>query len=359
MRASVTMLCAAMLAGCFNPDDILPIKGSVEGAGQRLQLSRAPNPRGGDCTDWKQLKTAESQDDGSFVFDVFRAQATSLTTYESFCFQVETTYDNGSHLSSVVEQLYGEAQLLPFPRWAPNLRRENGEFRFSSLRERDASLIVQHTLEVKRSGQTVWRAVDLGLGGLSEQPTPRRLLADPRIYDELGGEASVRGSYAEVPTQVEGPIESQILRPPVDAFAMDVVTLGATQRPPSRGADCEELPSPCGLTDGELTGVELGGATSMTVKLSQPLVPSLVVLRALVTSSPVLAVWGTQADGGVVPYGAFALLRDGDPLGAQLPDGRYEPAPTFVALPLDGGVEVMAVSVGAESLERVDEVSVW
>lgn len=349
---------AVIIAGCLNPDDILPIKGTVDGADRPLQLSRGLNPEGGECTDWKRLKEGTSNADGSFVFDVFRAQAMNLSTFDPFCFLVETTYDNGTHVSSTIEALFGELKLLHFPAWTPALRREGGFVRFEPLAQRDETQVVLHTVEAKRGEQTVWRAVDLGLGGLSFEPMPRALPDDPRIYDEFGGELSVSGRYFPMPMQSMGPIES-LPAPEVKATSPELLTLSATQVPPSRGATCEGLPTPCGLTDGQMTGVPLDGAMSLTVNLSPPSMPSLVVLRALVTNSPVVAVWGTQEDGGVLPLGTFALLREGDPLGSVGPDGRFTPSPTFVALPVDAGVPLTSLSVGGETLDSVDEVSVW
>ncbi|MGV3619860.1 MAG: hypothetical protein ACO1OB_03530 [Archangium sp.] len=360
MRA-LALISAVMFAGCFNPDDILPIKGKLETAGQRVQLSRAVNPEGGDCTDYKRLKTVDAGDDGSFTLDVFRAQATNIATFELYCFKVETTYDNGTHVASTMEQLVTEVSLLDFPRWEPNLRREDGEFRFAPVAQRreDGSLIVQHFLEVKRDEQVVWRTSDLVLGGFTTVPLSAPVRADPRIYDEFGGTLTMKGSFAEIPKDIPNPVDVDldelVIRPPVDAVPTDSLTLVRGLVPPSRGAACSSLASPCGLTDGALSAVELGGAQSVTIELSQPMTPSLIVVRALVTNSQLVAAFGTTSDGGVVPFGAYPLLRQGDPPGAS----ADEPAPTFVSMAFDAGVEVRSVSVAGESLIRVDEISVW
>ncbi|PZR03694.1 MAG: hypothetical protein DI536_35580, partial [Archangium gephyra] len=326
MRA-LALLGTVLLAGCFNPDDILPIRGTVERAGQRVQLSRAVNPEGGDCTDWKRLKTVDAGDDGSFTLDVFRAQATNIATYELYCFKVETTYDNGAHLSSTMEQLVTQVELLDFPRWEPNLRREDGGFRFEPIHAQrdDGTLIVQHTLEVKRNEQTLWRTTDLGLGGFSATPMPRTLVDDPRIYEEFAGTASLKGYFAEIPMGIEQPIDLDelVLRPPVDGTTTETLALPRTVTPPSRGAACPSLGAPCRLTDGALEGVELDGAQTVTIEFAQPVKPSLIVVRALVTNSPVVGAFGTLRDGGVVPFGTWPLLRESDPPGSNKPDGTY------------------------------------
>ena len=105
--------------------------------------------------------------------------------------------------------------------------------------------------------------------------------------------------------------------------------------------------------------MELDGAQTVTIEFAQPVKPSLIVVRALVTNSPVVGAFGTLSDGGVVPFGTWPLLRESDPPGSNKPDGTYEPSPTFVSMSFDAGVEVQSVTVGGESLVRVDEISVW
>jgi hypothetical protein len=132
-----------MCSGCFNPDDIFPLKGTVTSAdpveGQVIKLLRDSKQAGfGGCsgalaTDFKQT-TADAN--GNFSFEVFRAQTQSLTNFSPFCFRVSAQFPSGSRAWSDLSGIFDETHLSPLPDWqaAPQHEHDGLQFRPPSPR---------------------------------------------------------------------------------------------------------------------------------------------------------------------------------------------------------------------------------
>ena len=355
-----------VFAGCFNPDDILPIKGSVENPGMTVKLERG-RPLFGTCDEKKVFQETTSGDDGAFTFEVFRAQAQNLSTFESFCMRASTRYPSGTEVSSVVYQLFTGAELLPFPDWQPNLTRVGDELQFVPIADAD-QFNVRHTAEVTLAdGGVTWRQVD-GAGDGRGGSIRFELTGDSRVLDEFGGELALRGSYSERRSSMLLPDAVESVG--VQAKPSQTVSLSATQVPLSRGVACDDLPLPCPLTDGELQRVALNGATTVMLRFPSSVTPSLLVLRDLATSlraptempdpeSPSLSVVGFRADGGVFPMGAFPLIY---PAEGTVPsaDGGFEWGGRYLAIPLIAGVPIDSLRLSSDDgFEGLQEVSVF
>ncbi len=346
-----------VFTGCFNPDDIFPINGRVGGAEQVVMLSRAPNPPMAECGPWSVLERGRSDADGGYTFEVFRAESMRLTNGEPYCFRVNTSYGSGTSVSATVEAIFGEVQVPPMPDWTPGLQLDGGVFAFAPYRTRDPGVdffVLQHVIEVKAFTRVIWRAADSSLATLGGALPP--IPADPRIYEEFGGSATIRASYTEGEGQLS-PIGEFVVRPRVEVATRGSLPLGITHVAPSKGAPCDFF-SHCPLTDGSLYDESLEGQPWMQVNFKAPLAPSLVVIRGLVVHGPSLDVSGVQFDGGLLPLGTFAVTRELDGPGSLGVNG-YVPAPTFVALPVDAGEPVASLRVTAEGLVQVDEVSIY
>ncbi len=384
----LVLLLLAMSAGCFGPDDIFIVDGRVtspEPAEQVVRLLRGkPDQQGtGICGELKPFKDAITNADGGFVFEVFRAQAQSLTGFTTnFCFRVEAQFASGSRATTVVPQLFGPQTLPDLPDWRPLMQLDAGVVAFAPLSplpevEGFEGTQLTHRLEARTAdGGLAWRADDrvMAFGERTPQRVPLRfdeavLAEDEAVTVRL--RARLTAPVDEAPGGPgPGPGEPRrSFAPVVEAEAGEALVVAGRAAPPSRGLSCAPLPAPCALTDGELTPVELGeGVTTVVLDLPTPLAVRWVVLRGLETTAGILAVQLGTADGGVAPFVQQVLpqslwLPVTEVVHVPLPDGGVlglgEPEPIFVAVPLPAGEPAWRVQVSVPGgVRRLAEVSV-
>ncbi|MFZ5446287.1 MAG: hypothetical protein ACOZQL_40240 [Myxococcota bacterium] len=370
MRALLFVLgVAALVTGCLNPDDILPVHGavaSIDGvAGHTVTLSReAPTgfaPCGAPAAGKPPFKQATTDADGGFVFELFRAQTQSLVTQGPYCFRFEVAFPSGSRAWSDTQGIY-EPTTLPLLRdWRPNAEvGDGGVLRFeppiplpdeSAVLDGSVVNTVAHQVTVLTGdGGVVWQEDDLR-EPLDFGPRPGMvvrtrvpLMLDEVRLEDFAGTASLRAELVESETLDDLPSW------PVSSYVSSSLAAGqrlsvAGQRAPvSRGLPCD-LGAPCPLTDGDLSVVELQQRDLVTLTLTTPTPLSTVVLRGLGTSAPVVAVSLLREDGGVSLVGAqlptsqvFTAKTSG-----QLPDGGFDAtfgSSLYAVVPLgDAGVE--------------------
>ncbi len=125
MRRATLLL---LLAGCLNPDDIFPVHGTVDGPGQRVTLLRGTPAtvmnldQAMRCEGLRALKELSADETGAYTFDVFRAQAQNLTTFESFCFEVHALFDSGTLARASLPRLDEEQAVPHLADWRAGLR---------------------------------------------------------------------------------------------------------------------------------------------------------------------------------------------------------------------------------------------
>lgn len=345
-----------VLVGCFNPDDILPIRGAVERAGQRVELRR-----GVDCESLKPMQQVSAGDDGAFHFEVFRAQTQNLSTFASYCLEVATRYPSGVRLSSKLPALLAGVELPAFVDWEPRLASDDGELSFNRLSTGDAGApYVTHLASLSlRDGGVSWRQSDASL-----QP----LIIDERVLHEFDGELTLGAWYSNAPSFSWLPGATGA--PAVEAWSDDTLSFVGTLTPPSRGAACDGLAEPCPLTDGELAVVELRGAPALTLRFDAPFTPSLAVLRDLAAFAdfepvdgagqfPTMRVDGLRTDGGVVELGRVPLMPDLADLYVDPRDGGFGASGKFLTVPLETSESLSGVRFVFRQVVRVREVSVF
>ncbi len=347
-----------LLCACFSPDDILLLRGEVQGEGLTVELHRGtPDETHQACDELKLLKTVQSEAGGAFLFEVFRAQAMRLDTFEPFCFEVRTTYPSDTSAWARVNELYGERRLPLMPDWKPELREEAGVYILNPVAAReddDKDFLVRHAVELYTpEGRLAWRQSD-----------PEPLSADPRIIEEFEGTLWARGSYARAKEEVEFFGETRLDWSPIVQVKARIRDVAATQFPPSRGVTCTEFDGGCPWTDGVLEPVANWQPENPTdvlrvlMNFEVPFTPALLVARGIVSGSSIAVVYGGLSDGLLRPLGQVELTRDLDEVTRLLPDGGYSVPPAFAAIPLevDEPIDTIELRFGPGF---IDEVSVW
>ena len=374
-----------MLAGCFNPDDIFPVHGSVTSIdpveGQVVRLLRDTAPAlGPSCTDAQPFKETTVDAAGNFSFDVFRAQAMKLTGGSPFCFRVETTFPSGSTVSSELLAISGEETLPAFPDWRAQPSRVDGVLRFEPVQPLPAVESFEGPQLAHRAqwhtedGGLAWAADDLVSAfdpvTMSLVPTRAPLQVDDFALEDFSGTAVLHARLTIIGTEenVFGNRSAHTL----ELKSGDTLALAGHRAPISRGISCAPYADPCPLTDGALTPVDAGVITGtnslMTFTLPAPTVLTAIVLRSVETDTLLMGVQLLDADGG-----ALALVQQELPsslwnasvpsfMVRQRSDGGVEFAPRadphFITIALDAGVSVSAVRIGfAGGVESWSEVS--
>ncbi len=379
---SRSLLLLLVLPACFNPDDILPVHGSVVSPdsveGQAVRLLRDPMAlEAASCEGAKPFKQTTTDETGNFSFDVFRAQATKLSGDGTFCFRVETSFPSGGSAFSDILALFGEEKLPPFPDWRAQPRRVDGALHFEPLAPLaepetafEGDQLVHRSEWLTEDGGLAWAADDrvLGFDEVSGGVTPTRqaMGLDDYALEDFSGVVTMnarltrpgeeRGAFGTTPQTIE-------------VRSGEKLALTGTRRPISRGLSCPAVGTPCPLTDGDLTPVD-AGSQFFTLSLASPSSVSAVVVRGVETESLLMGVLLFDADGGSLPIVQHvlptSLWNAGVPtfvLKPQ-PDGGVEFSPKsdprFFTVTFDAGVPVSEVRVGfASAVDRISEISLF
>ena len=364
-------------SGCFNPDDIFPVHGSVTSvdpvAGQPIRLLRDAVIDGRSrCDLATAFKEAAADEAGNFSFDVFRAQAQKLTGFGQFCFRVETEFPSQSSVFSDLH-LDTETSLIPFPDWRAGLRREDGVLHFEPLAPLPAEETPEGDQLVHRAewlttdGGTAWVVDDRFLssedGTLSRTP----MALDDYALEDFSGVVRLHGQLVSVQPSLGSFFGSSS---DIEAQSGETLALTGTRVPFSRGLACPTLGTPCPLTDGDLTPADAGGAAVLTLTLPSPTLLSAIVVRGAETEVPLVGVLLTDADGGSLPLVQMLLptstWNGANPAFLRRPqrDGGFDLqqqlTSRYFVVGLDAGVPISSVSVGFPGgISSISEISLF
>lgn len=386
-----------LLTSCLNPDDIFPLKGRVETPGQRVTLERGPRATADECgEDYVSLKETDADENGDYGFEIFRAQAQSLTTGLPFCFRVTTAYASGTTAWGATRDVQADLDFPLLPDWRAQLtERENYDYlpdggrvvlptffvqRIAYSSVDDVGFLDRYSVELTRAdGVVQWRQ---GTPAIDDDPfnvEADLLTADGRVIREFdGGTLRATGSYNRATQLIDGLSGEVRVRwsPTISATSGDTLFIdGPALTPPSRGATCDGYAS-CPFTDGELAPAAVN-ASAITLRFAQPISARLVVLRGVVTpfipqvddeprlrDGVVLAAFDADGGsvtsepgfGGVLASANFTHEYDGAP---RTPDGgAREYPPTYLAIPVSTSAPISSLRLTMPAV-RVDEVSVW
>ena len=90
----------------------------METPGQHVTLARGPRATTDACgDDFVPLKETDADENGDYGFEVFRAQAQSLTTGLPFCFRVSTAYASGTKAWGVTRNVQSNLEFPLLPDW--------------------------------------------------------------------------------------------------------------------------------------------------------------------------------------------------------------------------------------------------
>jgi len=386
-----------LFVSCLNPDDIFPLHGSVSSPGQHVVLQRGQRASRDECgDDFVAFKETDADADGGYLFEIFRAQAESLSTGRRFCFRASTEYASGTSAWGVTSDIEDETTFPLLPDWDAKLHvtfgvdfypdggaHSSSNFSFFPVafqQPSDFAFLPRHSVTLTDAdGGVQWRQGDSVVidGALQLQLNP--LNADERITKEFGGGTlRATGSYTRASQVIDGLNADVRVRWSPTVFATSGNTLfieGPAQIPPSRGAACDGYAT-CPFTDGELNAVELADS-NVTLRFPAPVAASLLVIRGLVTLNPergrdepidqqFVIVAANNADGGGVStfpgvggvLASATLNHDFDGPTIHPDGGVAEYPPTYLAIPLYPSEPVSTVHLQLGGL-RVEEISVW
>ncbi|MGV3619861.1 MAG: hypothetical protein ACO1OB_03535 [Archangium sp.] len=363
MKRALVLL---LLSGCFNPDDLIPIRGTAP-PGQHVELAREPF-----C--FREMKTfaqTNAGDDGTFVFEVFRAQTQHLGNFSFQCLRARTRFTSGTRAEADLGSLESAAQLPPFIDWNPQLTFDGNTLQFAGL-DAGAGFVTSHLTEMTSDdGGVSWRQSEIlfGTKGLYRAP----MHVDARVLREFSGTVRLQARYGETyePSWVPSLVEATS----VVAYAADALRVDFQDVPASRGAACDEVPASCPLTDGRLEAVRLPRDTkTLTIRFAAPFRPSLLVARDLLVFGdadqlplsdggvflvPSMRVTGLTAAGEEIELTRHFFFIDTALDYSPLADGGLPIPGSHFVVPLDAGVPFTALRLRASSFQRVGEVSVF
>jgi hypothetical protein len=371
LERAVALVAALALTGCFNPDDIFPVKGALSSpdsvSGQAVRLLRQSTlASSGTCAGATPFKSTTTDDAGAYGFEIFRAQAQRLTGFGQFCFRVDTSFPSGGGSFIDLQQVSGELRLPPLLDWRAAPRLEDGGLSFTAAGPRPSpegqaegrSTALHHVDFLTSDGGVAWR-LDERADDLAGLPQPLELSSE--VLEDFSGrlELTARVTHGG---QALGPFGGDTFT--VEARSGDVLPVAGTRVPLSRGLECPGFGSPCPFTDGSLERADAGAAQALRFTLPVPRPVSTVVLRGVEMPANQLLVSITTPDGGrfdapfTVPVSTWTLpelpVREpggvpglGGPrpidadAGLELP--VFAPVPAWSVLRFDAGVEAASV----------------
>jgi hypothetical protein len=371
-----SLLLFVLLSACFNPDDILPVKGTITSPdpveGQVVRLLRESRIEGNQtCANATAFKETTVKADGAYTFDVFRAQAQKLTGFGQFCFRLETTFASGSSAFTDFE-LQSELQVPTIPDWRPSPLIVDEEVFFTPVKPRvspeDPSEILVHRARfVTADGGVAWERDDR-LFDLTTQ-LPVRFIGVPLPTEALEDFSGSLDFVARLTVTGEstGPFGDDRSKL-VEFRANQPRALSGTRTPFSRGLACPPFAAPCPLTDGALTRTPGNAATRVVFFLPAPTPVSTIVLRGVETGVPLMGVLLGDADGGLVgqvqhelPTSTWSQFPEFVPLEGDggVPEFRLVLPAAYSTIRLDGGVVSAVVLTFPQGLDAISEVSLF
>lgn len=366
------------LSGCLNPDDIFPLRGrvdSVDGlAGLTVELLRDPkeSKRSARCDGARPFKTTTTDAEGNFSFDVFRAEVESVSHLGEFCFRVQAQFPSGARAWTDLSGIKQEVTLATLRDWHSGLFVDGGVLQFSPplplAEAKDAGVIISHRAQFETTtGELAWQADDdfSPVGG--PRIERRALEFDSRRAEAFSGAVKLTALVFE-------PVPPSNLRPfrnagswPLWLSAADTLAVSGGPISLSRGLPCPDVGTPCPLTDGLLTSIDLGGRRSLSFELQDATAVSAIVVRGLQAQGPMVGVALFDADGGQVQeVGSELPVSWVDQLFARGPSqvigtlDASDPPVTWTVIHLDAGVPVKTVTLRFPSgVKRCAEVSLF
>lgn len=366
MKRLALALIAALISGCFNPDDIFPVHGSVaspdgvEGVTVELLRDSSTTLGAPTCEQGTPFKTTTTDAEGKFSFDLFRAQTQSLSGRGLHCFRVQVKFPSGATARADLPAIGGELTVPGFTDWRASPRLEAGEFRFTPVTDlaeaEDAGQLIGHRLDfVTMDGGLAFRAEDViaDLGG-QFQRQPLRFGAE--AIEDFAGALHLT---ALVPAVREEGVSFRGESVAVWLEAAEKLPIAGTALPQSRGLPCPSVAQPCPLTDGQLEPVELLVRQSVSLDFPGEIDAGALVLRGLQTLSPTFAVQFFASDGGRVQARSLAGVTDEvnflAPLGL-LASNSITVQPTDDGGVMLGGVPARYVSVPVSPVAPISRV---
>ena len=377
-------LLSLLFSACFNPDDILPVRGTLVSSspveGQVVRLLRDPQTAmSTDCSGAKPFKETTASADGTFSFDVFRAQAIKLSGFGTFCFRVETTFASGSTVFSDIVALGGEVTLPPFTDWRAQPTRVDGVLRFEPVaplpefESFEGDQLVHRAEWRTADGGLAWAADDRVMGfdldGGNVLPERQPMPFDDEVLEDFSGVVTLFARLT-VEGRDDGPFSTSPTT--IELRSGDTLALSGSRPSLSRGLPCIELGAPCPLTDGSLGSID-GGAFSQPIifELPAPTTFSTVVVRGVETQAQLMGMQLVTADGGTLPIVQkilpTSLWNAGVPgfVVRPLADGGLEfgprSDPRFFTVKFDAGVPVREVRMGfaGDTVGQLNELSLF
>lgn len=384
-----SFLVVMLLAGCTNPDEILPVSGLVVSEdpveGQRVRLLRQVHhfdpPNYTQCQSAGAPPFKETQTDvaGKYSFDVFRVEAQSLSGFDTYCFRIDATFPSGSLASTDLAGIYFETAVGTLRDWHSATRLEGEVIHFEppiplpeeflpvfTEGNRPAQWPTQldHRAQVVTAdGGVVWQVDDRFFstdGGLNYRE-PMTLEAIQ--LEDFTGTLVMHASVREQDEKAYG-VVGTTSPPAVELISGERVAVSGSRPPVSRGLPCPELATPCPLTDGDLASIDGEFRQAVSLDLATPVALSAVVLRGVETGRTPIGVLLTQEDGGMVPPAfevpSSSIFESSTSVPIRmLPDGGIvQGSPRYVIIPLDAGVRIQRVTLQFPGgLSRIQEVS--
>ncbi|MBL8911708.1 MAG: hypothetical protein JNM17_13535 [Archangium sp.] len=390
MRALWFVTLVVLGSACMsNPDEILPIRGSVVSnapvVGQPVLVRRKIQPfstgsRGPCLADQSApvIKETQVEADGGYRFRVFRAEGQPLGTLGQFCFRVETTFPSGSSAwSELSNALSLDNPIAPFPEWpvAPGIDGGVLVFEpaipmppdfFQSFTEFSSEVQLDHTLEFVSDAGLIWKARDVREEVVDGGRFFRResLRLGDAFVEDFAGEVRLRATITDLSLRGQYLFYENAL-PPVQVRPARDLALQGTRVPFTRGLACPPFEPPCPFTDGVLDRVDAGQVTRLSLEVSPPREVEVLVLRDVALFGAAIEVELALEDGGVwsvedksvgstdFNFEEFALVTK--------PDGGLVPLLSgYRAIGLDAGAPVQRVILKFPyGLARMRELSIF
>lgn len=387
MRPTFLVLC--VLAGCTNPDEILPIRGATrsdagtEGQTVRLLRTRFESSQQQqeqcDSALGSPFKEATANARGDYTFELFRIEARPFVTESTFCFRVDTTFPSGAMAWADFYGIFSETRVGTFYDWQARPTLTDGVLHFEppipwpddappffdeTFGWRFGTQLDHHLQFLTSDGGLAWGAMDrVGQrdGGILRVPFE----LDTARLEDFEGAVTLHATLLESEFQSNAAISTIASYGSIELQAAERLPLAGSRVALSRGLPCDDVP--CPFTDGDLTVVDAGWRESMSFELEPPRTVSRLVLRGAELGGESVAVSLTRVDGGMLEVESL-LTSDGNPFFSPsyrdlvvLADGGYRAfRPYFVSIALDAGTPVRRVTVRfPDGLRAMRELSLF